>query len=94
MNQNIGHNMSETKGVFEIKRDDEVIGELTYSIVGDSKVIIDHTFVYDSKRGTGAGMELVMSAAYWAREEGFTVIPLCSFAKAMFERTEEIQDLL
>lgn len=94
MKNNIEHNTGETKGAFIIKIDGEVKGELTYSKAGETKIIIDHTHIDDSLRGTGAGKDLVMSAAGWAREEGLTVIPLCPFAKAMFERTEEIQDLL
>lgn len=94
MKYDIEHKTGETKGAFVIKKDGEIKGELTYSKAGDTKIIIDHTHVDDSLRGTGAGKELVMSAAGWAREQGLTVIPLCPFAKAMFERTEEIQDLL
>jgi predicted GNAT family acetyltransferase len=94
MNENIEHNSGETKGAFVIKKNGEVKAELTYSKAGDTKIIIDHTHVDDSLRGTGTGKELVMRAAGWAREKGLTVIPLCPFAKAVFERTEEIQDLL
>jgi predicted GNAT family acetyltransferase len=90
----IEHKSGETKGAFVIKVGGESRGELTYSKAGDTKIIIDHTHVDESLRGTGVGKELVMNAAAWAREEGVTVIPLCPYAKIVFEQTKELHDLL
>ncbi|MGP6088923.1 GNAT family N-acetyltransferase [Antarctobacter jejuensis] len=68
--------------------------ELTYSRLGSSAIIIDHTEVPDALRGRGAGQALVERAITDARTEGRKVVPLCPFAKAQIQRHPEWQDVL
>ena len=68
--------------------------EMTYSKVGTSSIIIDHTGVPDALRGRGIGVALVRRGVEDARAEGRTIIPLCPFAKAMIARHAEWQDVL
>jgi predicted GNAT family acetyltransferase len=35
-----------------------------------------------------------MEAVQYARENNLKILPLCPFAKSVFDKTEEIQDLL
>ena len=58
------------------------------------KMIIDHTQVDDALRGTGAGRKLVLAAVERARSEKQTVLPLCPFARSVFDKTPEIRDVL
>ena len=81
------------KGSFVIDRDGKRLATMTYSLAGDI-VIIDHTEVDDALRGTGAGARLVAAAVEWVRAEGRRVIPLCPFAKSVFERKPEYGDVL
>lgn len=68
--------------------------ELTYSRMGDSAIIVDHTGVPDALRGRGAGQALVARAVADARSEGRRIVPLCPFAKAQIDRHPEWQDVL
>lgn len=68
--------------------------EMTYSKVGASSIIIDHTGVPDALRGRGVGKALVKRGVEDARDAGVTIIPLCPFAKALIARTPEWQDVL
>ena len=68
--------------------------ELTYSRVGERRIIIDHTGVPDALRGRHVGTALVERAVLDAREEGRTILPLCPFAKAQIARHAEWHDVL
>lgn len=68
--------------------------EMTYSRAGATRIIIDHTGVPDSMRGLGIGAHLVEAAVRDARAEGFKIIPLCPFAKAMLAKHAEWQDVV
>jgi len=57
-------------------------------------IIIDHTAVDPSLRGTGAGQALVAAAVAWARDSSRRILPLCPFARSVFERTPEYADVL
>jgi predicted GNAT family acetyltransferase len=94
MTDAIGHERSGHRGAFVIDRDGKRLAKMTYTLAGDKKIIIDHTEVDDALRGTGAGRRLVESAVLWARAEGKTILPLCPFAKSVFERTPEYADVL
>ncbi len=85
--------LSESKGRWVTVIDGHE-AEVTYSLVGDSRIIIDHTGVPDALRGQGVGKRLVAQAIVDVREEGRALIPLCPFAKALIARTPEWQDVL
>jgi predicted GNAT family acetyltransferase len=55
--------------------------------------IIDHTEVDESLRGTGASRRLVAAAVAWARQEKLRLLPLCPFAKHVFDTTPEYADV-
>ncbi|MDY7394876.1 GNAT family N-acetyltransferase [Aureibaculum sp. 2210JD6-5] len=81
------------KGRFVIYENYEFAGEMTYTWAGESKFIIDHTVVEDKFGGKGFGKKLVMKAVDFARENNLKILPLCPFAKAVFDKVEEIQDV-
>ena len=89
----VGHEASGHKGAFVIDRDGKRLAEMTYTVAG-SRVIIDHTTVDDALRGMGAGRELVKAAVEWARANGRKLMPLCPFAKSVFDKTPEYRDVL
>lgn len=82
------------KGAFLIGEGNERLGEMTYSRAGDSLLIIDHTAVSDQLRGQGVGKKLVLAAVEYARQNNLKIFPLCTFAKATFDRNPEIHDVL
>ncbi len=73
---------------------DGVEAEMTYSRAGKQLIIIDHTDVPVALRGRKVGERLVRQAVEDARREEGSIIPLCPFAKAQFERHPEWQDVL
>ncbi len=83
-----------SKGAFIIKGDNERLAEMTYSKAGDKLIIIDHTEVSDALRGKGAGKQLVTAAVEYARKNQIKILPLCPFAKSVFDKTPEFNDVL
>jgi len=81
------------KGAFGIERDGKRLATLTYTMAG-SNMIIDHTEVDPVLRGTGAGGTLVEAAVAHARAEHLRIMPLCPFAKSVFDKTPDYADVL
>ena len=82
------------RGYFEAVEDGKEAGKMTYTWAGDSKFIIDHTEVNPDFNGKGVGKKLVMAAVEYARKNDLKIIPLCPFAKSVFDKVEEIRDVL
>ncbi|KRD58142.1 GNAT family acetyltransferase [Flavobacterium sp. Root935] len=82
------------KGYFEAIEDGKEAGKMTYTWAGDSKFIIDHTEVSPDFSGKGVGKKLVLAAVDYARANNVKIIPLCPFAKSVFDKVEEIRDVL
>lgn len=82
------------KGGFFIGSENQKQAEMTYTWVGTSKLIIDHTEVGESLKGKGAGRKLVDEAVVFARNKSISIIPLCPFAKSVFDKTPEFRDVL
>jgi predicted GNAT family acetyltransferase len=89
----IQHDHSGHRGAFFLERDGKRLAEMTYTVAG-TRVIIDHTQVDDALRGTGTGAKLVRAAVEWARKENARLMPLCPYAKSVFEKTPEYSDVL
>lgn len=83
-----------TKGRYLVKGPDGAEAEMTYTSIGESQIIIDHTMVPDAFRGQGIGARLVARAVEDARAAGKTILPLCPFAAAQFQRHPEWADVL
>ena len=82
-------------GTFYIERDGERLAEQIYRKTKDGKtVIIVHTEVAESLRGEGIARKLTLATVAWARASGLKIVPVCPFAKAIFDRDPEIQDVL
>ena len=82
------------RGYFEAVEDGKDAGKMTYTWAGDSKFIIDHTEVSEEFNGKGVGKKLLMAAVEYARTNNLKIIPLCPFAKSVFDRTADIHDVL
>ena len=68
----------------------KLIAEVTYVPSGNDKVILDHTFVDPSLRGQGIAEELVNRVVKEMRLENKKIIPLCPYAKTLFERKPDV----
>ena len=89
----ISHERQGHRGAFVVNRDGARLAELTYTVAG-SRVILDHTQIDDALRGTGTGAKLVAAAVEWARAEKVQLMPLCPFARSVFDKTPAYADVL
>lgn len=85
---------NETKGSVFIVLDNIKAAEMTYSIASPKLIIIDHTDVHDSLKGQGVGKKLLLKIVEEARMKNIKIIPLCPFAKSVFDKDKSLQDLL
>lgn len=90
----IKQNDNNNKGEFFYDVDGNKMGLMTYSHAGEDKIIIDHTEVDPSLKGQGVGYKLVEAAVNYARERNLKIMPLCPFAKAVFNKRAEYEDVL
>ncbi|MCH7336956.1 GNAT family N-acetyltransferase [Acinetobacter sp. NIPH 2699] len=81
-------------GVFKLLDGDVLAGEMAYTWAGDEMLIIDHTDVSDQFRGKGVGRQLLDALVEFVRERQVKVIPLCPFAKSVFDKDPSIHDVL
>ncbi|WP_339229208.1 GNAT family N-acetyltransferase [Oceanobacillus sp. FSL K6-2867] len=72
----------------------EPLAEITFIQIGDTKIVIDHTYVSDELRGQGIAGELVEQVVLFAREKNRKITPLCPYAKNKIEKTPEFRDVL
>ena len=83
------------RGAFYLEEGGERLASLTFSAGPDGKVVmLDHTEVSPALRGQGVARKLVEAAVRRAREKGFKLVPVCPFAKAVFEREPSFNDVL
>lgn len=73
---------------------DDGLAEIVYSRIDGHTIIIEHTEVDKSLKGQGIGYSLVDAVVNWARAEELKILPLCPFAKAVFQRKPAYHDVL
>lgn len=88
----IEHANDGKKGHFKAIEGGVQAGIMTYVWAGDEKFIIDHTLGNPDFKGVG--IKLFDSAIAFAREKNLKIIPLCPFAKKMFDKNQEVHDVL
>jgi uncharacterized protein len=80
------------KGHFKAVEEGQEAGVMTYVWAGPDKFIIDHTV--GNPQFKGVGMKMLDKAVAFAREKNLKIIPLCPFAKKMFDRHAHLHDVL
>lgn len=90
----IKHRENTHKGSFYIEENDVLLAEITYSFAGSDKLILDHTTVGKELKGMGIGNMLVEAAVSYSRDKSIKIIPLCPFAKTVFEKNPSYNDVL
>lgn len=94
MNNEVQLKINDKNGVFYIDVNGNHEAMMTFVFAGEDKIIIDHTEVKPGNEGKGFGKKMVLQAVEYAREKGIKIIPLCPFAKSVFDKTQEIRDVL
>ena len=85
---------NEDEGKFFIEENENRLGLMTYKKSGDGTITIDHTEVASNHRGEGLGEDMVAAGVKYARENNLKIIPLCSFAKKIIDKTPDFRDVL
>lgn len=82
------------KGFFKALVDNKEAGLMTYVWSGPGKFIIDHTEVHEAFAGQVVGKKLVLEAVSYARENHLKIMPLCPYAKSVFDKNKDLSDVL
>lgn len=80
-------------GLFRAEEAGELAGRITYTWVDEHTFSIDHTIVEEAFGGKGVGKKLVMAAVDYARTNGLKIIPICPYAKSLFDKMPELADV-
>jgi predicted GNAT family acetyltransferase len=86
--------INDKNGYFHIDIEGKQEAKMTFVFAGDDKIIIDHTEVNPGNEGKGFGKKMVTKAVEWARENDIKIVPLCPFAKSVFDKVPEFRDVL
>jgi uncharacterized protein len=87
------HEDNGKKGHFYMEENGREIAGMYY-VWAAEKMIIEHTDVDDAYGGRGLGKQLVKASVDYAREHNIKILPLCPFAKGVFDKVEEYRDVL
>lgn len=87
-------NINDKNGYFYIEVDGKEEAKMTFVFAGDDKFIINHTEVNPGNEGKGFGKKMVTAAVEYARKKDLKIIPLCPFAKSVFDKVAEFRDVL
>lgn len=82
------------RGSYYVEVEGKILAQMTFTWAGMHQIIIDHTEVDEQLQGKGAGRQMVFEAVNEARNKHFKIIPLCPFAKSVFDRNPAIGDVL
>ena len=91
---NVRHEEGGGRGAFYVEQGGQRVAELAYSRDGRDRAIIEHTEVSDVLRGQGVARKLVDAAVAWARASGMRVVPICPYARSVFDRDAALRDVL
>ena len=81
-------------GHFVLTQNGARVGTLDYRSGATGPVYIDFVQVVPSVRGSGLGKRLVEAAVAWARESRRSVVPICSYSRAVIEREAALRGVL
>ena len=94
MEEILGVEYNDKKGYFYVKINDRIEAKMTFVFAGPHKIIIEHTEVNPGHNGKNFGKRMVEKAVSFAREKNLKILPLCPFAKKVFDKTPEYNDVL
>nr|WP_125551595.1 GNAT family N-acetyltransferase [Loigolactobacillus jiayinensis] len=75
--------------------DGRLVAEVTFQTLDHGNVFaVDHTFVRDDHRGQGIAGQLIQKTIEHATNHNAKILPICTYAKAFFERKPEYNDIV
>lgn len=90
----IQHRQHDNRGIYYIEEDGNILAEIIYTTPSPDRVIIEHTEVSDELKGQNVGFQLVNHLVEHARINQQKVLLVCPFAKSIFDKKPDFQDVL
>jgi hypothetical protein len=91
----VQHAQSGDKGAFYIGANGAFLAEMVYSrSPASQKLIIEHTDVNELYADKEIGQKLIATGVAYARIHQLKIVPLCSFAKTIFDKNDSFRDVL
>ena len=87
------HEERDGRGAFYVQGPAGRLAELVYARSPDQSVVLEHTEVSSALAGQGVGKKLVEAAVAWARRTGASFVPVCTYARSVFERNPGLRDV-
>ena len=90
----ITHHQDGKQGFFLAEEDSRRMGYLSYEWDSPTRFAILHTVVEKAYQGRGVAKTLVNAAVDYARDNGYTILPVCPYAENLFKRDASYEDIL
>lgn len=90
----IQHKMQGSRGAYFVEEDGNILAEIIYTTPTPDTLIIEHTEVGEELQGQNVGFQLVNHLVEHARINQQKVIPICPFAKSIFDKKPDYGDVL
>lgn len=81
------------KNRFYIGHEFDPTAEMTFVPTGETKIIIDHTYVSEQFEGQGIGKQLLNAVVEYARENNLKILATCPFALKHLTDNPEYADV-
>lgn len=87
------HTKDGEQGLFTAQQGGQKAGEVSYFTSGNDTIVLDHTQVEDAFQGQQLGRKLVDQVVAYARENGLKIVPQCTYAHKVFEKSSDYADV-
>ncbi len=94
MSTTTGIEFNEKNGYSYLAVDGKKEAKMTFVFAGEDTIIIDHTEVNPGYNGKGFGNKMLEKIVAFARDNQIKIIPLCPFAKSVFDKMPDFKDVL
>ncbi|WP_294833844.1 GNAT family N-acetyltransferase [uncultured Gilliamella sp.] len=74
------HYLEDKNRFYVCDENDNQVGEMTFTRIGQNKATINHTYIEPSYRGQGIADKLLDRVVEKLQQEQREIIPICSFA--------------
>jgi uncharacterized protein len=93
MTGKITHSEDGGGGSFWLEQEGRRLAEMTYRRLGESHVLVDHTYVDPQLRGQGVARQLLDAMVAWARQSNTKLSATCSYVVVQFARDATLRDV-
>ncbi|HEY0732516.1 MAG TPA: GNAT family N-acetyltransferase [Chitinophagaceae bacterium] len=90
----IQHKQKDNHEMYFIEEDGDILAEIIYVSNDPNTIIIEHTEVSPELKGQNVGFQLVNHVVEHARTHGMKIVPVCTFARSVFDKKPDFSDVL